>query len=345
VEVKPGFVNILCGEKGSGVFGVSDSTKQTGVAAKDGGPPDRSSGRRLAMAKWLTDESSPAAHLAIRVQINRIWQHLFGKGIVETPDNLGLTGARPSHPELLEWLSAEYQTNGGQLKPLLRTLMTSRVYLQTSTVGPDNMAAAKTDPENRWLWRMRLRRLEAEVARDCILAASGRLDTTLGGPPVPVEPKPDGTYVVPEKGVATPTSKWRRTLYLLARRNYHPALLSVFDQPNLTMNCTRRESSAVVLQSLTMLNDPVVVEQAAALAERVKGEAKSMDQMKHIETAFQLALSREPSAAERQACSELLQKQTAHFIAEKQTAEQTAHQALTQLCHMLLNTSEFIYIP
>ncbi len=365
VEVKPGFVNILCGP-GSGVFGVKDSTTPNNTDAKDSRPPNGSSGRRLAMAKWLTDESSPAAHLAVRVQINRIWQHLFGKGIVETPENLGLTGSRPSHPELLEWLSAEFQTNGGQLKPLLRKLMTSRVYLQTSTVGPDNMAAAKTDSENRWLWRMRLRRLEAESARDCILAASGRLDTTLGGAPVPVEPKPDGTYVVPEKGVATPTSKWRRTLYLLARRNYHPALLSVFDQPNLTMNCTRRESSAVVLQSLTMLNDPVVVEQAAALAERVElgsgvfgvtdpstqnsidakdSRPPHADQMKHIETAFQLVFSREPSAVERQACSELLQKQTAHFIAEKQTPEQAAHQALVQLCHMLLNTSEFIYIP
>jgi Protein of unknown function (DUF1553)/Protein of unknown function (DUF1549)/Planctomycete cytochrome C len=345
VEVAPGFVKILCGEKGSGVFGVEDYSKQKDVDAKDGGPPYRSSGRRLAMAKWLTDESSPAAHLAARVQVNRVWQHLFGKGLAETPDNLGLTGSRPSHPELLEWLSAEYLASGGQLKPLLRKLMTSWVYLQTSAVGPENIAAAKTDPENRWLWRMRLRRLEAEAARDCILAASGRLDTTIGGAPIPVEPKPDGTFVIPEKGLPTTTSKWRRTIYLLARRNYHPALLAVFDQPNLTMNCTRRESSAVVLQSLAMLNDPVVVEQAAALAERVAKEAGTTEPGKQIETAWQVVLGRLPSANEKQACTELLQKQSSHFISEKQSLDQAAHQALTQFCHMLLNTSEFIYIP
>lgn len=343
VEVAPGFVNILCGDKGPGVFGVNDFSSGTDSAAKDSRPP--SSGRRLAMAKWLTDESSPAAHLAVRVQVNRIWQHLFGKGLAETPDNLGLTGSRPTHPELLEWLSAEYQVNGGQLKPLLRKLMTSRVYLQTSAVGPENIAAAKSDPENRWLWRMRLRRLEAEAARDCILAASGRLDTTIGGAPISVEPKPDGTFVIPEKGLPTSTSKWRRTLYLLARRNYHPALLAVFDQPNLTMNCTRRESSAVVLQSLAMLNDPVVIEQTAALAERVEKDAGTTEPGRQIETVWQIVLGRSPSASEQQACAELLQKQTAHFVTEKQPPEQAAHQALTQLCHMLINTSEFIYIP
>src|SRR6185436_8247869 len=331
VEVAPGFVNILCGEKGPSVFGVKDSSTPNSINAKDGGPPNGSSGRRFAMAKWLTDDSSPAAHLAVRVQVNRVWQHLFGKGIVETEGNLGLSGARPSHPELLEWLSAEYQANG-QLKPLLRKLMTSRVYLQTSAVGPENIAAAKSDPENRWLWRMRLRRLEAEAARDCILAASGRLDTTIGGAPVSVEPRPDGTFVIPEKGLPTTTSKWRRTLYLLARRNYHPALLAVFDQPNLTMNCIRRESSAVVLQSLAMLNDPVVIEQTAALAERVEKEAGTTEPTRQIEIVWQIVLSRSPSTSEKQACAELLQKQTANFVTEKQPPEQAAHQALTQLC-------------
>jgi hypothetical protein len=343
VEVAPGFVSILCDVRSNPLQRVKAVTQNPEPAKA--GYYKQSSGRRSAMAKWLTDETSPAAHLAVRVQVNRVWQHLFGKGIVETPDNLGLTGSRPSHPELLEWLSAEHQSNGGRLKPLLRQLMTSRVYLQTSAVGPENIAAAKSDPDNRWLWRMRLRRLESEAARDCLLAASGRLDTTLGGAPVPVEPRPDGTYVIPEKGLPTTTSKWRRTIYLLARRNYHPSLLAVFDQPNLTMNCTRRESSAVVLQSLAMLNDPIVLEQSAALAERVEQEAGTTEPTKQIETAWQIVLGRAPTANEQQACAELLQKQTAHFAAEKQPPDQATHQALIQLCHMLLNTSEFIYIP
>lgn len=332
VEVAPGFVKILCGPEASGFL-------------SEARPAIASSGRRLALARWLTDPASPASHLAARVQVNRVWQHLLGKGLAETPDNLGLTGSKPSHPELLEWLAAEYLQNGGRLKPLLRKILTSRVYLQTSAVSPESIGAAQADPENRWLWRMRLRRLESEAVRDSLLAVSGRLDTTLGGAPVSVEPRPDGTFVIPDKGLSTPSSKWRRTLYLLARRNYHPALLAVFDQPNLTMNCSRRESSSVVLQSLTMLNDPVLVEQASALGQRVEQEAGTTDSAIQIETTWQIVLGRAPSATEKQACGELLQKHVAHFIAEEQSPDQASRQALTHLCHMLLNTSEFIYIP
>src|SRR5262249_12480432 len=130
-------------------------------------------------------------------------------------------------------------------------------------------AASEDDPENRLLGRMRLRRLESEAVRDRILTVSGKLDRKSGGPPIPVEPRPDGTFVVPEKGLPTPASAWRRSFYLLSRRNYHPDLLGAFDQPDLTSNCTRRGSSAVVLQSLAMLNDRFVVDQAKFLAGRV----------------------------------------------------------------------------
>ena len=270
-----------------------------------------------------------------RASANRVWQHLFGKGLVETTDNLGVTGAQPTHPELLEWLAAEYFDNGGRLKLLLKRIMTSRVYLQSSSVAPNQTAASQLDPDNRLLWRMRLRRLESEIVRDAVLAVSGKLDATLGGAPISVEPRPDGTFVIPDKGLPTPTSQWRRTLYLLARRNYHPTILTVFDQPNLTTNCTGRESSAVVLQSLTMLNDRFLLEQAEHLASRVMSTTGS-DSAKQIEFAFRITLGRPPRDSERLVCE-------ASFA--KFATQETETKALIQLCHTLLNTSEFLYVP
>lgn len=317
-EVAPGFLTVL-----SHATALDDS-KSTGTT----------SGRRLALARWLTDREVPAAHLATRVQVNRMWQHLFGKGLVETADNLGVAGARPTHPELLEWLTVEFLDNGGRRKALLKLIMTSRVYRQSSSVAASHTAASEVDPDNRLLWRMRLRRLESEIVRDAVLAVSGKLDTMLGGAPIPVEPRPDGTFVVSDKNLPTPTSPWRRSLYLLARRNYHPTILSVFDQPNLTTNCTGRESSAVVLQSLTMLNDRFVLEHAEHLAARV-AKAAGSDTAKQIDLAFRIALGRSPRDSERASCE----------VAFGNFARQdTEAKALIQLCHTLLNTSEFLYV-
>ncbi len=306
-----------------------------GSAVGDAKSDSPTSGRRLALARWLTDRDSPAAHLAARVQVNRMWQHLFGKGLVETADNLGVAGARPTHPELLEWLTAEFLDNGGRWKLLLKQIMTSRVYRQSSSIAPSQAAVSEIDPDNRLLWRMRLRRLESEIVRDAVLAVSGKLDTTFGGAPIPVEPRPDGTFVISDKNLPTPTSPWRRSLYLLARRNYHPTILSVFDQPNLTTNCTGRESSAVVLQSLTMLNDRFVLDHAEHLAARV-AKAAGSDAAKQIDFAFRITLGRPPRESERVVSEAALAK----FA--KQDSEE---KALIQLCHTLLNTSEFLYVP
>ena len=318
-DVPPGFLTVL----------------NHGSTVGDAKADSPTSGRRLALARWLTDRDSPAAHLAARVQVNRMWQHLFGKGLVETTDNLGVAGARPTHPELLEWLTAEFLDNGGRWKLLLKQIMTSRVYRQSSSVAPNQTAASQFDPDNRLLWRMRLRRLESEIVRDAVLAVSGKLDTTFGGAPIPVEPRPDGTFVISDKNLPTPTSPWRRSLYLLARRNYHPTILAVFDQPNLTTNCTGRESSAVVLQSLTMLNDRFVLDHAEHLAARV-GAATGSDVVKQIDLAFRITLGRPPRDSERVACEAAF----ANFA--KQDSEE---KALIQLCHTLLNTSEFLYVP
>jgi len=296
------------------------------------------SGRRLALARRLNDERSPAGALALRVRVNRVWQHLFGRGIVETPDNFGLTGSEPTHPELLEWLASEFASDK-RLKPLIRLLMTSTVYRQASSHLDDS--SDTSDPENLLLGRMRLRRLESEAVRDRILAVSGKLDRTFGGAPIPVDPKPDGTFVIPEKGLPTPTSQWRRSLYLLSRRNYHPSLLDAFDQPNLATNCTRRPSSAVVLQSLAMLNDRFVLEQAEHLASRAAEAAPEQ----RIANAFRIALGRPPSATESVACVELCDEHERHYRTQGLPPEQAALRALGDVCHTLLNTSEFLYVP
>ncbi len=300
-------------------------------------------GRRLALARWLNDDRSPAGALVLRVRVNRIWQHLFGRGIVETPDNFGLSGTLPTHPELLEWLAGRFVADGKRLKPFLKLLVTSAVYRQASvrTMGQAENDPDAVDPDNVWLHHMRLRRLESEAVRDCLLAVSGKLDRTVGGPPVPVDPKPDGTFVIPDKGLATPTSAWRRSVYLLARRNYHPSLLEAFDQPNLATNCTRRPSSAVVLQSLAMLNDGFVLEQAEALAARASRAAPG----ERVAAAFAIALGRPPSATESSACAELLDRHEALYRGQNMTPDEASLKALGEVCHALLNTSEFLYVP
>jgi hypothetical protein len=306
-EVAPGFLEVL----------QSDS-----IALIPKWDAAASSGRRLALAKWLNNADTPAGALVLRVRVNRILRHLFGRGIVESVDNLGVTGAKPSHPELLDWLAAEFLRGERRLKPFLRMLMTSAAYRQLSQVV-DRSPAKSSDPDNHLLWRMPLRRLESEVVRDSIIAVSGVLDSSMGGPPIPVEPKPDGSFI-PKDG-----NNPRRSVYLLARRNYHPTLLGVFDQPVLTTNCTGRQGSAVVLQSLTMLNDRFMQEQAANVARRVKATAKPGQE---IETAFRIVLGRLPKRDEHTIAAELIDKQS-------------SRDPLAHLCHVLLNTSEFLYAP
>jgi hypothetical protein len=160
-----------------------------------------------------------------------------------------------------------------------------------------------------------------------------------------VEPRPDGTFVVPEKGLPTPTSPWRRSLYLLARRNYHPDLLGAFDQPDLTTNCTRRASSAVVLQSLAMLNDRFVVDQAEFLAGRVAEAAGGPAPERRVQAAFRITLGRPPTDAESSWCLAQLGRHDDYYRGQGLPPDRAAHESLTHLCHTLLNTSEFLYIP
>jgi hypothetical protein len=322
-EVEPGFPEVLC-----------DPTHKSILSA----PAGATSGRRKALAGWLTAADSRAAALLARVMVNRIWQHLFGRGIVSTPENFGLSGAPPTHPELLEWLSAELIRGGWRLKPMIRLLMVSIAYRQSSAIRRGT-TGQKVDPGNRLLWRMPLRRLEAEAIRDSVLAVSGRLDTTMGGPPVLLHARPDGMVVIAEK--EPPSARSRRSVYLLSRRAYNLSLLTVFDQPLMAINCPSRDVSAVPAQSLTMKNDAFVAEQARHFAQRVASTA-SGDQAARM--AFRLALVRSPNPAEAAICTRLLARHVATYRQAGRPPAEADRLALEGLCHILLNTSEFLYV-
>ncbi|HEV3196583.1 MAG TPA: DUF1553 domain-containing protein, partial [Bryobacteraceae bacterium] len=325
-EVQPGFLSVLCESPDGAVLRERTFDGQT-------------SGRRLGLARWLTAPDSRASALMARVLVNRVWQHLFGQGIVPTPENFGTSGDPPTHPELLEWLSSQLVANGWQVKPLIKVLMTSAAYRQSSRPVA---AAASIDPANQLLWRMRLRRLDAEVIRDGILAVSGRLDRTMGGPPIPLQARPDGLVVIDDKHLPSPTARFRRSIYVLTRRSYNLSLLTVFDQPLLAINCPCRDASALPLQSLSMLNDAFLIEQAERFAQRVATMAGTSGE-KAIRAAFRLAVARLPSATEETACSKLLERQTAIYRAAHLPPREAEQKALAQLCHTLLNTSEFLY--
>ena len=334
------------------VFGVL--TARTEQPSSENSAVGSTSGRRLALAQQLTNWESPAGALAVRVRVNRVWQRLFGKGLVQTPDNLGVSGESATHPELLEWLSQYFVQHEGRLKPLVKLLMSSTVYRQSArtsvngfadAVAPQIAESRRIDPANTLLWRQRLRRLESEIVRDAILSASGRLDETIGGPPTGVENLPDG-MVIEAGSSETPSAdrRWRRSMYLLQRRNYHLSMLAAFDQPSLVVNCTRRDTSSVVSQSLTMLNDRFVLRQASFLAERVERDSQDSSLERQIAMAFRLVLARELHEDEGQWCAELHARHVQTYQATGMSLENARHQALVQICHMLLNTSEFLYI-
>jgi hypothetical protein len=333
-EVQPGFLRIL-----------SRSDVESLAVAKP--RFEGSSGRRTALAQWLTRRDSPAAALLARVMVNRVWQQVYGRGIVTTADNFGVQGQKPTHPELLEWLSSSFVEGDWHVKPLLRKMMLSAAYRQSShdegsAVSADINDARQVDPGNELLWRMRMRRLDAETVRDSILAVSGQLNPAAGGPPIMIQAFPDGMVVVAEEKLVSKADRWRRSIYLVTRRAYNLTLLNVFDQPAMAINCLRRETSAVPLQSLVMLNDGFLAEQAEFLARRVEAKSPRSEEAR-VEMLFRVSLSRRPNSVELATSRELLADQTQRALRAGASPDAAEHQALIQLCHTLLNTSEFLY--
>jgi len=257
-------------------------------------PATRGRPTRLDLARWLVRDDNP---LTARVAVNRIWQRLFGRGLVETENDFGLTGAPPSHPELLDWLALEWRRKGWSVKALHRLIMTSRSYRMSAVSTPERVTA---DPGNVFVARQRRLRLDAELVRDVALVASGRLEPRLGGPPV-YPPIPDGATAVGQVKRPWPTStgpdRYRRGLYTFLFRASPPPSLAVFDAPDGFSTCTRRSRSNTPLQALTLLNDAAFVELADALAAVIHDEG--------IGVAFRRCTGRLPDADEMAVCAPL----------------------------------------
>ncbi len=288
-----------------------------------------SSGRRTAFANWVTSPENP---LFARVMVNRIWQHHFGAGLVATPDNLGLSGARASHPELLDFLAAEFVRLNWSVKALHRLIMTSAVYRQTSATKPGLDAI---DPDNRLLAHFPIRRLDAEMIRDAMLHISGELDVRMGGPYVATKRTPEGVVEVP----ANADGAKRRSIYLQQRRTQVDTFLQLFDAPALVSTCGKRSPSTVPLQSLVLLNSEFVRIRAKNFAKRLASEAGT-DTDKRLMLAFKLVSSRAPLRDERAACEKFLEKQRLVYAREKDTEDR----AWTDLCQMLLASNAFLYV-
>jgi hypothetical protein len=285
--------------------------------------------------------------LTARVAANRYWQGYFGTGLVETENDFGTQGTPPSHPELLDYLAAEFMEGGWRMKAMHRLLVTSATYRQSSRARPD---LATLDPRNRLLARQNRLRLDAEVVRDVALASTGLLCRTVGGPSV-FPPQPDGVYAftqVPRTWKADEgPQRYRRGLYTWFWRSApHPGLI-VFDAPDATATCTRRNRSNTPLQALTLLNDQAYYEFAQALAARVLQESKPGDE-ERLDHAFRLCLARQPSTRERQTLMRLLRQSRAEGGEARAGAALGSglltldQRAWTAVGRVLLNLDEFI---
>ena len=297
------------------------------------------SGRRLALARWLTQPNHP---LTARVMVNQMWMRHFGRGLVASVSNFGRSGTAPSHPELLDWLATEFVRTGWSMKAMHRLMMTSEAYRQSSRVDEARLAA---DPENALVSRMPLRRMDAETLYDSLLTAAGRLDPTPYGSPSEIEVKADKEVVV--KGSK---AGLRRHVYVLHRRQTPVSLLDAFDQPPMTPNCTERRQSNVATQALHMMNGSMTWELARYMAGRVV-DAADGDRGKLVENVYVRAYGRRPSEAEvntgLEAIDEFRRQWPARLEADHSDAPRDASAqwlAVANYCHAILNTAEFSFI-
>jgi hypothetical protein len=292
-------------------------------------PGAKSTGRRLAFAKWLTKPDHP---LTARVAVNRIWKHHFGTGVVSTLGNFGKTGSPPSHPELLDWLAVEFVKSGWSMKAMHRLIMTSAAYRQGSTLTPE---LAKADPANRLISRMPMTRLDAESLYDSLLFVAGKLDETRGGPADSVQVRKDG--LVSPSGL-------RRMIYVKQTRKQVPTHLEAFDFPQMNPNCIERRDSTVAPQALHLLNNAAVEQLSADFAKRIRREAGN-DPGRQIRSVSLIALGRPPSADEekvaRAALFQFADEWEAAHPGDRDAAE---FKALATYCHAVLNSAAFLYV-
>ena len=338
--------------------------------------------RRTQLARWITDAENP---LTPRVAVNRLWLHHFGEGLCRTPDNFGVMGTAPTHPELLDWLATDLVENGWHLKRLHKLIVMSSAYRMDST-HPRNADYAARDFANEHWYRANRRRLEAEPLRDAMLATSGQLNPQVGGASFYPTANREALEGLSMKGAewkqSSPEEQRRRSVYMFTKRSLLLPLMTVFDFADTTQPCAQRNISTVAPQALALLNNEFVHEQSAALARRVVCDAGG-DKDSQISRAWWLALGRAPTAAEGGSARAHLARQRERFakvasggpltrssprsgegervaadpaktapLGEPTVARSSEivppadpdQLALASLCHVLLNTNEFIYV-
>jgi hypothetical protein len=288
--------------------------------------PDEPEGeRRVRFARWLTDPRNP---LTARVIVNRVWHLHFGRGIVDTPNDFGFNGGRPSHPELLDWLATNLvnpTTTAQSLKRLHRLIMTSATYRQ-STLHADLAKTKSADAENRLLWHFAPKRLEAEAVRDAMLMIGGRLNPAMGGPgfrPFTVTVFNSSFYNLFDKDEPEYN---RRTVYRIGVQSAKDPFLESFDCPEPSVKTPRRSITTTPLQALGLMNNAFVQRQAKYLAERAAREAGQGIE-EQVDRAYRLALARSPTSTERERAAKL-----------------AGEHGLQSVCWVLLNSSEFLYV-
>jgi mono/diheme cytochrome c family protein len=306
--MKPGFIEVI-----------TVGNPPTEIPRPDG----RTSGRRLALAQWIASPHNP---LTARVIVNRLWQKHFGRGIVATLENFGKMGERPTHQDLLDWMAVEFMAKGWSLKQITRLMVTSSAYQMESAF--DDVADAKADPENVYVWRFRPQRLDAEIVRDSMLAAGGNINLEVGGEPFfPFMPRDLLTGQYRGKWVNTPEgpAAWRRGVYVYRRRSLPYPMFDTFDHPDMNVTSGARHVSTVPTQALTLLNNPFVLSQADLLAARIKQEGT--DPESQVKAAYRIALARPATAQEIRIGADLITKQS-----------------LASFTHVVLNLDEFLYM-
>ncbi len=314
---------------------------------------------RLDLAQWIVSPENP---LTARAVMNRLWQQFFGVGLSAAVDDLGSQGELPSHPELLDWLASEFRDSGWDMKHMIRLIVTSRTYRQNSNLRPE---LKDSDPANRLLASQNPRRLDAEFVRDNALFVAGALNLSdIGGPSVkPYQPAgyydalqfPDRKYVA-----SADDGQWRRGVYMHWQRTFLHPMLANFDAPSRDECAALRTVSNTPQQALTLLNDPTFVEAARLFAARLLGEARATTDVQHIRRAYQVALAREPSAAEFSSLAKFLSQQRAYYRANPADAEKLVKVGVaprfpgkidadavelavwTNLCRVVLNAHETI---
>ena len=307
-RMQPGFIQVI-----------TNGNPPTEIPRPDG----RTSGRRLALAQWIASPQNP---MPARVIVNRLWQKHFGRGIVATLENFGKMGEPPTHQDLLDWMAVEFMNRGWSMKQINKLMMMSDAYQMASAFHDAGSAAS--DPENRYLWRFRPQRLEAELVRDSMLAVGGNINLAIGGEPIfPYLSKDILAGQYRGKWVNTPDgpAAWRRGIYVYQRRSLPYPMFDTFDHPDMNVTAGARHVSTVPTQALTLLNNPFVLSEAGLFAERVK--QRTNDPSAQVALAYRIALARPPTGAETAIGVELIRKQS-----------------LVSFAHVVLNLDEFLYL-